>query len=577
MNQPLTVRALLGMAPWSLGGAALLACVSALASLAPFYCLYRIADLLFSATPDLDAVQHWVFYAVIAVLLRWAMMAASHALAHLGAFDVIHRLRLRIADRLAGAAPGFQSTRSSGDLRKVVMDDVGSLEGLLAHMLPDAAAALATPLCAFALLLAMDWRLGLAALIPLPFAILLQAMMMRGGEQRMADWQAMQASLSAQWLEYLRGMPVVKAFGLQARAFGNLQDNVQGLVRWVEKHAARLSTGWAWFTVLLSANLLAVAPLGVWLHGRGEVDAATVVLFLLVAPVVLQPLLRLTFALGEQQRRQQAMQRIDALLLAPQMLVGQAIAPPAHTPHDLQFIDVRLSYDGQPALRGVSFTAPAGKVTALVGASGSGKSSLLRLLGRLQEADSGQVRIAGLDVRDWPQDDLLQRLGIVLQDVFLFHGSVADNLRLAKPEASDEELLAAARMAGADEFIRQLPQGYATSLGERGAGLSGGERQRLTLARALLRDAPVLLLDEATAHADARNDRLIHDALLNECRGRTLLMVAHRLHSVRHADHIVVLEDGQVIGQGRHEDLLERCTIYRQSWDDQQRAADWQL
>jgi ATP-binding cassette subfamily B protein IrtA len=577
MNQPLTVRALLGMAPWSLGGAALLAGVSALASLAPFYCLYRIADLLFCATPDLDAVQRWVFYAVIAVLLRWVMMAASHALAHLGAFDVIHRLRLRIADRLAGATPGFQSARSSGDLRKVVMDDVGSLEGLLAHMLPDAAAALATPLCACALLLAMDWRLGLAALTPLPLAILLQAMMMRGGAQRMADWQAMQASLSAQWLEYLRGMPVVKAFGLQARAFGNLQDNVQGLVRWVETHAARLSAGWAWFTVLLSANLLVVAPLGVWLHGRGEVDAATVVLFLLVAPVVLQPLLRLTFAFGEQQRRQQAMQRIEALLLAPQMLVGQASAPPAQTPHDLQFIDVRLSHDGQPALRGVSFTAPAGKVTALVGASGSGKSSLLRLLGRLQEADSGQVRIAGLEVRDWPLDDLLQRLGIVLQEVFLFHGSVADNLRLGKPEASDEELLAAARMAGADAFIRQLPQGYATLLGERGAGLSGGERQRLTLARALLRDAPVLLLDEATAHADARNDRLIHDALLEECRGRTLLMVTHRLHSVRHADHIVVLEDGQVIGQGRHEDLLERCPIYRQSWDDQQRAADWQL
>ena len=576
MSQALNARHLLAMAPWSLGSAMLLACASALASLLPFYCLYRIAETLFAPTPDLTEVQRWVLYAVAAVLLRWVLMAASHALAHLGAFDVIHRLRLRIAERLAGASPRFHAAQGSGELRKVVMDDVGSLEGLLAHMLPDAAAALCTPLFAFALLLAMDWRLGLAALIPLPLAIVLQMLMMRGGKQRMADWQAMQGRLASQWVEYLRGMPVIKAFGLQARAFGALEQDVLALVRWVENHAARLSTGWAWFTALLSANLLLIAPLGIWLQGRGEVSAATVVLFLLVAPVVLQPLLRLTFALGEQQRRALALQRIDALLHAPQMAAGNHAAPHADAPHALELRDVHLRYGERPALCGVSFSAPAGKVTALVGASGSGKSSVLRLLARLEQADAGQVCIAGLDVRDWPQDQLLQRLGVVLQEVFLFRGSIADNLRLARPQASLEQLRGAASQARADQFIEAMG-GYDTQLAEGGVGLSGGERQRLTLARALLRDAPVLLLDEATAHADAENDRLIHDALLGDTRGRTVLLIAHRLHSVRHADHIVVLDAGRVVGQGRHAELLQGCPAYRQAWDDQQQTADWQF
>jgi ATP-binding cassette, subfamily B, bacterial IrtA/YbtP len=578
MSRALDTRMLIGMAPWSLGCAALLACLSALASLLPFYCLYRIAGELFAAAPNISEVQRWVGYAVAAVFPRWALMAASHSLAHLGAFDVIHRLRLRIAERLANAPPRFHAARSSGELRKVVMDDVGSLEGLLAHLLPDAAAALCTPVFAFALLLAMDWRLGLAALAPLPVALVLQSWMMRGGRQRMVDWQAMQARLSAQCAEYLRGMPVVKAFGLQARSFGALESNVLALVSWVEAHAARLSVGWAWFTALLSANLMLVAPLGVWLQARGEVDAAVVVLFVLVAPVVLQPLLRLTFALSEQQRRQVALERIDGLLQAPQIETPRhASAPLLSIPHDIIFDNVHLSYGGQPALNGITFTVPAGKVTALVGASGSGKSSLLRLAARLEDPDAGHIRIAGKDVREWPQDALLQRLGTVLQEVFLFHGSIADNLRLAKPEATDLELATAARAAHADGFIAALPHGFETRLGEHGAGLSGGERQRLTLARALLRDTPVLLLDEATAHADAENDRLIHQSLFCSSQGRTLLMVAHRLQSVRQADHIVVLDAGRLVGQGRHEELLVSCPTYRQAWLDQQAASDWQL
>jgi ATP-binding cassette subfamily B protein len=225
----------------------------------------------------------------------------------------------------------------------------------------------------------------------------------------------------------------------------------------------------------------------------------------------------------------------------------------------------------------VSFRAEAGSLTALVGASGSGKSTLVRLLPRLYEYESGSVRVGGLDVRDWPLDALLSRIGIVFQEVFLFHGTVAENLRLARPAATQDELEAAAHAARAHDFIMALPQGYDTPLGERGARLSGGERQRLSIARALLKNAPILLLDEATASIDAENEAAIQAALQTLCRDRTVLMIAHRLRTVMHADRIVVLDAGRVAGIGRHDDLLRECAVYRKLWNDHEAARDWAL
>ncbi|NMG66854.1 ATP-binding cassette domain-containing protein [Azoarcus indigens] len=576
--------ALMRMAPVSLAAAALLATASAALSLAPFWMLYRIALELAAAQPDVAQVRHLALLALALVLARWLLMALSHGFAHWGAFAVLYRLRLALAQRLLRVPMGFFARQGSGVLRKTVIDDTQAMEGFLAHMLPDASAAATVPLAALALLFMADWRLALASLVPLPVALLFQIRMLRGSAARMHEWHEVQGRIAGRIVEYLRGMPVVKVFGLSARAFGDFAQAIEGTVHWVERYASSSAAGWAVFVGLLTANLVVVAPLAAWLHARGEVDTATVLLFLLVAPAVLQPLLRLTFAFGEQARRAEALLRLNTVLQAPTLAETPAAPnlPVPTEPHGIAFENVGFSYEGRgeyeaPALNTLGFEAPAGGVTALVGPSGSGKSTIARLVPRLFDVNTGCVRVAGHDVRDWPPDELLSRIAIVFQEVMLFHGTVRDNLRIARPDADEAALRAAARAARALDFIERLPQGWETPLGERGARLSGGERQRLSIARALLKDAPILLLDEATAHADAESEWLIQEALAEACRGRTVLMIAHRLQTVVDADHIVVLDAGRVAGQGRHHALLADCPLYRRLWDDQQQAGDWQL
>jgi ATP-binding cassette subfamily B protein len=576
LTQPQSFWGLALRGAHTLGWACATAILSAALSVAPFWFLYRIAIELFAPRPDLSEVRRLAAWALALLALRWALMAVSHVLAHKGAFAVQHRLRVGMARRLNEVPLSFFAGRGSGHLRRTLTDDVNNLEGFLAHMLPDAIASAAVPLAAMALLFAADWRLALASLLPLPLALVAQHVLMRRAAGRMREWSELQKRIADQVGEYVRGITVVKAYGRDARSFGELSGAVRGAVGWVEDYARDSSAGWVLFTGLLSANLVIVAPLGAWLHVQGTLDLPTYVLFLLVAPAVLLPLLRLTFALGEQLQRAESLARINDVLGTPALTQpAQPTIPDGRL--DLDFADVRHRYGSRLALNGVSLRAEAGCLTALVGTSGSGKSTLARLVARLYEAESGHVRVGGMDVRDWPLDALLARIGIVFQEVFLFHGSVAENLRLARPDASDAELQAAARAARAHDFIQALPLGYDTPLGERGAGLSGGERQRLSIARALLKDAPILLLDEATASVDAENEALIQQALDTLCQGRTVLMIAHRLRTVMHADRIIVLDAGRVAGQGRHDELLRDCPAYQRLWRDHESARDWSL
>jgi len=579
---PLNFRALLGLAAWPLGGAIVTAIGSAALSIAPLWFIYRIAVELFAPLPDSAEVWRLASWAVALLLLRWALMVASHVLAHTGAFAIQHRLRVGMARHLGKVPLSFFSGRGAGSLRRTLTDDVNGLEGFFAHMLPDMVAAAAVPLVACSLLFIADWRLALAALAPLPFALLAQVWWMRGMGERMREWADLQKRIANQVGEYVRGVHVVKSFGLDARSFGELAAAVRGAVSWVEDYARSTAGGWVLFSALLTANLVVVAPLGAWLHMQGTLDLATYVLFLLVAPSVLAPLLRLMFALSEQVQRVQAVERISAVLATEPLRESSddiaAKIPAASAPLDIEFSGVSHRYgDSGLAVSDVSFRARAGQLTALVGTSGSGKSTLVRLVARLYEFESGALRVGKMDVREWPLDTLLARLGIVFQEVFLFDGTVRENLALARPEATNAQIEAAARAACAHEFICALPQGYDTPLGERGARLSGGERQRISIARALLKNAPVLLLDEATASVDAESEAEIRQALAVLCRGRTVLMIAHRLHSVIHADQIVVMDGGRVAGQGTHTELLRDCTAYQQLWGDHEAARDWSL
>ncbi|APR81398.1 Transport ATP-binding protein CydD [Minicystis rosea] len=569
--------ALLRLQASLVAAAALSSTLAAALALVPFFVVARMATAIYATPPDLEAVSSLALVAAGALVVRYVFVAVANVLAHVAAFRVLHDLRLRLARKLGAVPLSFFGRRGTGELKKTLMDDVGSIEGFMAHHFPDAVAAFVVPLSTAVALLWVDWRMALASLVMAPIAILTMAIAMRDVGKAHQRWNDIQGRMNTSLLEYLRGIHVIKTFGLSAPRFGDLARSIEEGLAWMEGFMRTNGRGYGAFGALIGSSLVVLVPVGGWLYTRGTLSLEALVLFLVLGPQLLMSMMRLMFAWGNVDRIRGSNARIQAILATPDLETGAATAQPAHD--GIAFSNVGFRYDdGAPeVLHDVSFEAPAGKVTALVGPSGAGKTTLVRLVPRLWEATSGAVLLGGVDVRTLPLDALLSRVSMVFQDVFLFHGTIRENLQLARPDATDEQIDAACRAARAYDFIQALPKKYDTMLGERGARLSGGEKQRLSIARALLKNAPVLLLDEATAFADPENEARIQEALSELCEGRTVLVVAHRLSTIATADHIVVLDGGRVSAQGTHAELLRRSALYQRLWKSHSEALDWSL
>ncbi|TQF16862.1 ABC transporter ATP-binding protein [Myxococcus llanfairpwllgwyngyllgogerychwyrndrobwllllantysiliogogogochensis] len=568
---------LLGLQGPLVGLAALSSTVAAALGLVPFFVVARMATAIYAEPPKLDEVRTLALVAVGALVLRYLFVAGATMAAHIAAFRILHALRLRIARKLGAVPLSFFSRRSTGSLKTTLMDDVNQIESFVAHNFPDAVAAMVVPLATAVALLWEDWRMALASIAVAPLAVGAMALAMRDVGKAHARWNEIQQRMNASLLEYFRGIKVIKTFGLSAARFGDLSRSIEEGLAWMEGFMRTNGRGYGAFGALIGSSLVVLVPLGGWLYVRGGLSLESLVLFLVLGPQLLMSLMRLMFAWGNVERVTAGNERIHDILLAPDLEDVAGTESPRHDGISFREVDFRYDSAGKDVLHRVTFDAPAGKVTALVGPSGAGKSTLVKLVPRLWEAHGGTVELGGVDVRKLPLDTLLSRVSMVFQDVFLFHGSVRDNLRLGRAEATDAELEAACRAARAHDFILGLPQGYDTMLGERGARLSGGEKQRLSIARALLKAAPVLLLDEATAFADPENEARIQEALSELCEGRTVVVVAHRLSTIATADHIVVLDGGRVQDQGPHEVLLSRCALYQRLWASHSDARDWSL
>lgn len=567
---------LLGTQPAFVAVAALCSIVATALALVPFFCVAKMATAIYETPPRLDVVRSLALVAVVAVGVRYAMVSASTMLAHVAAFRVLHDLRLRIAKKLGDVPLSFFATRTSGDVKRAMMDDVNQIEAFVAHHFPDAVAAVTVPIATAIALVAVDWRMAFASVAAAPFAFVAMAIAMRDVGAAHKKWFEIQGRTNNAVLEYFRGIHVIKSFGLTARSFGDLSRSIEDGLSWMSAFMQTNGRGYGAFGALIGSSLAILMPVGGWLHLRGTLSLGDLVLFLILGPQLLTSLLRLMFAWGNVQRIEEGNARIAAILSAPELKRTEGSAAPSDD--TIAFRDVHFRYDdAKEVLSGVSFSARAGTITALVGPSGAGKTTVARLVPRLWEPSGGTVELGGVDVASIPLDALLSRISVVFQDVFLFHGTVRENLLIAKPDATDEELTRACVAARADAFVRDLPQGYDTMLGERGARLSGGEKQRLSIARAILKDAPILVLDEATAFADAENEALIQRALAELCRGRTVVVIAHRLSTIVDADRIVVLANGRTVDQGTHAELVDRCDLYRTMWKDHTEALDWSL
>lgn len=512
---------------------------------------------------------------VVALVLRLAAFNQSH----FAAFRLETVLRTQLATHLAEVSLGYVQKMGAGALSKVMMEDVKALHVFVADSSPLYARAYISPMLTFVLLFVLDWPLALAATAVLLIGVAAVALAWRGSDEMMCRYNEATESVGAAVVEYVQAMPVVRTFDSGTATFGRYQRALETyrdvVTRWYKSAgtASRLSQ------IILSPlpTLAVLLWLGAWLVSKEQLDAATWIAVLLIGTGMAESLLPLMSLKHLVAKTQISIERIQDVLAEPALPVVSDADSAFPVEASLRFENVSFSYrEGEAmVLDKVSFEAPQGSVTALVGASGAGKTTVARLILRFWDVTAGSIQIGGVDVRDMSHHVLMQQVAFVFQDTFLFAGSIAENIALGMPEASMDDIVAAAKAAQAHEFIMSLAQGYDTPTGERGTFLSGGQRQRITIARAILQNRPILVLDEATAFADPENEAALIAALANLMRGKTVVMVAHRLNTICHADQILVFEQGRLLERGSHESLLAKQGAYANLWQHYEQAQHW--
>ncbi len=560
-----------------LTASAILGVLSEVFGLIPFVVIYLVAvDLL---NPPIDGAYVWglATAALAALVLKAITMYASAMLSHVAAFNILYGLRTRLAKHLGTLPMGYFTDRSTGSIKKVVGEDVERIELFIAHHIPDLVSSIALPTLIAGVLFFVDWRLALASLAPVPLAFIALSRMTNKAimDKEMKRYHNALENMHSIIVEYVRGMPVIKVFNQTVFSFKRFKGSVDEYRDCTTGWAKRSNWSWTWFNVLLGSSLAFIVPVGIWLYSAGEVTMATFMLFLILGVGMVRPIYKAAFIMSNLVIIKEGVQRIDAVLSEPPL--AEPRVPLVPKDFSVEFRDVSFSYGEGEVLKDVSFVARKGTVTALVGPSGAGKSTIAQLIPRLWDINKGQILIGDVDVRDIPTSELMDKVSFVFQDTFIFSDTVLENIRMGKESATLADVVEAAKAAQVHDVIAALPQGYRTAIGEGGHHLSGGEKQRISIARAILKDAPIILLDEATAFADPENECKIQEALSALIRDKTAIVIAHRLSTVVDSDQILVVDGGEIIGRGTHRELLGSQGLYRRMWDAHIAARSWSI
>ncbi len=553
-----------------------LAILSVAGGFVPYLGVYQIIRLFLERQADWDGILFWCGVCLAGYAVKVAGYALSTMLAHVSAYTILEGLRLQAADRLMGAPLGEVESRPIGAMKSTIVDRIEDIEPPLAHMIPELSSNILLPMVVVAAMFSIDWRMGLALLVTIPFALIPMAFGMRSYNKNYAAYMEANAQVNSVIVEYVEGIQVVKAFSQGERSYQKFAQAVSSFKAFTMDW---YRCTWASMNLCLSilpTTLLGTLPMGVYLYQAGVLDPAQVTLCLMMALGIVAPLMSATAFINSMKSMQFAVKDTRELLDLPQL--SQAGQDMPLDGCSIQLKDVFFSYggsDGKEVLHHLDLTIPQGKFTALVGPSGGGKSTIARLAARFWDVTHGAITLGGRDIRELPLKQLSREISYVTQDNFLFDCSLKENIRLGRPEASDEEVFAAARAAQCEEFISRLEHGWDTAAGDAGKQLSGGERQRITIARAILKDAPIVILDEATAFTDPENEDKIQRSIMALSKGKTLLVIAHRLSTIQNADQIVVLEKGQIVDQGTQRELLSRCSLYQALWAAHIGAQTW--
>ena len=553
-----------------------LAILSVAGGFAPYLGVYQIIRLFLERQASWEGILFWCSVCLAGYVVKVAGYALSTMLAHVSAYTILEGLRLQAADRLMGAPLGEVESRPIGAMKSTIVDRIEDIEPPLAHMIPELSSNILLPLVVAVAMFFIDWRMGLALLVTIPFALIPMAFGMRSYNKNYAAYMAANAHVNSVIVEYVEGIQVVKAFSQGERSYQKFAQAVSSFKAFTMDW---YRCTWASMNLCLSilpTTLLGTLPMGIYLYQAGALDPAQVTLCLMMALGIVAPLMSATAFINSMKSMQFAVKDTRELLNLPQLSQVKKDAPLDGC--RIQLKDVSFSYggsDGKEVLHHLDLTIPQGKFTALVGPSGGGKSTIARLAARFWDVTSGSITLGGRDIRELPLKQLSREISFVTQDNFLFDCSLKENIRLGRPGASDGEVFAAARAAQCEEFIGRLEHGWDTAAGDAGKQLSGGERQRIAIARAILKDAPIVILDEATAFTDPENEDKIQRSIMALSKGKTLLVIAHRLSTIQNADQIVVLEKGQIVDRGTQRELLTRCPLYQALWAAHVGARNW--
>lgn len=559
-----------------------LSAVSALVALVPFVYIWKILRDVLNAAPDYAQavnIPHYGWMAVLFAVLAYLIYIAALMCSHLSAFRVATNLRLEVSEHLATLPLGFTETFGSGKLRKIIHESTGAAETFLAHQLPDKYNAMATPIGLLVLLLVFDWRLGLLSLVPVALGfVIMSAMTGRRMADKMRQYGNALESMSNEAVEYVRGIPVVKTFGQSVFSFKKFKATIDEYEKWVIAYTKELRMPMMLYTAAIN-GVFAFLIVGGLLFTRNGVTSEfllNLLFYIIITPVISLTLTRIMYMSENELVVADALARVDSVLDAEPVPENDHPRHPKDASVSLK--DVHFSYDGKTdVIKGVSLKIQPGQMVAFVGPSGGGKSTLANLICRFFDVQSGSVRVGGADVRDIPKKELMDTISFVFQNSRLLKGSILDNVRLGRAQATEAEVLAALKAAQCMDIVEKFPEGIHTVIGTKGVYLSGGEQQRIAIARAMLKNAPILLLDEATAFADPDNEAKVQAAFAQLAKGKTVLMIAHRLSTVANADCIYVVQDGQIVESGTKDELCAQNGLFARMRQDYQASVQWKV
>lgn len=554
----------------------LLSIFSVMLGLLPFYCMYEIICLFVAGTATKAAVIKWCLLALGIYAGKIVTFSLSTGTSHSMAYHILEGLRLRLADRFLHAPLGNVQNRSIGEIKNMVVDKIENLEPPLAHMIPEGAGHIVLPIVSILALAGLDWRLVLASLVTFPISFLCMGLTFQISGENFKKFDQSSNYMNSTIVEYIEGIEVIKAFGRAGVSYekyaGAIHNFCTFVVKWLSSTFVTMKLSFA----LFPSTLIGTLPVALALANNGTISAPQAALAVMLSISMVGSLAKLEVFSENMHQVKCTVESLEEFLEMPELPEPEQRAELNGT--DVVLQDVHFSYTGEQAeevLHGINLALPAGSFTALVGPSGGGKSTVAKLIARFWDVTSGSITIGGVPIQEMPLSQLSELVSFVTQDNFLFRCSLLENIRLGNPNASDEAVKAAARAAQCEEFIQKLPQGYDTPAGEAGKRLSGGEKQRIAIARMMLKNAPIVILDEATAFTDPENENKIQQSIAALTKGKTLLVIAHRLSTIKDADHIVVLKNGAILAEGNQEELLADCPLYYDMWQAHIGAKNW--